>query len=582
MIHSLRFSPTTLRPFMSLSNSASAGSIELKMMPWLLIIFVSAFQGVICFCTQRLEPIYVKEGEVALLKCPLGVTSSDVIVLWQRSSLDLCDLKEASNSSLGLEDLGEQNGRPVTAYREKLVMLNISRSDEGFYACSLRNGSGALRYAWFNLTVYRGKCYTEKALYSLQRSVGESATIKCPLVVDVPLHEHKISWVKDCKSEMDPSSNIYIEKLTESDAGYYTCTCSFWNGTFGIERVYNMSATVQLTLNDDTPALDPQIIQPRHNEFIAVDVGKMAVITCTAVLHNDPEFEDLFWLNGTSFVDDNSNSDVFYNSTVERQGEREWHMRASLVFKNMSQEHLNRKYTCKLESTVQKLINVSIILVKKESPGAIRSYFLWLGIVGAFVLTSSVVIVIYVKLKIDIVLFIRDLRGGPCSVSDGKQYDAYIMCYKTSSEEALSEEDRRLIHEVLETTYGYQLCIYDRDVLPGTAVADAVLENIGLSRRLVLVPSALDPEQEGQYGLMSGLHAALVDRRTQLILIERAPRGQLESLPESLQLLARSSGTVTWRDARSAHLSSAFWKKLRYHMPARKSPQHRSKEMTIL
>ncbi|XP_036401493.1 interleukin-18 receptor 1-like [Megalops cyprinoides] len=381
---------------------------------------------------------------------------------------------------------------------------------------------------------------------------------------------------------MGTLSHIYKKKLTESDAGYYTCTYSFWNGTFGIERVYNMSATVQLTVNDAIPVLDPQIIQPRDNESIAVDVGKVAVITCTAVLHNDPEFEALFWLNGTSFVDEDSNSDVFYNSTTERQGEREWHISASLVFKNVSQEHLNRKYTCKLESTVQKLINVSIILVKKECPGAIRSYFLWLGIVGVFVLTASVVIVIYVKLKIDIVLFIRDLRGGPSSVSDGKEYDAYIMCYKTSSEEALPEEDRRLIHEVLETTYGYQLCIFDRDVLPGAAVADAVLENIGRSRRLVLVPSTLDQEQEGQYGLMSGLHAALVDRRTQLILIERAPRGQLDSLPESLRLLARSSGTVTWRDTRSAHLSSAFWKKLRYHMPARRSPQHRSNEMTIL
>ena len=61
------------------------------------------------------------------------------------------------------------------------------------------------------------------------------------------------------------------------------------------------------------------------------------------------------------------------------------------------------------------------------------------------------------------------------------------------------------------------------------AVAEAVLGCIEQSRRLILVPSSLglNPGQDSQYSLLTGLHAALVERQTWLILI------QTESAPDS-------------------------------------------------
>lgn len=127
-----------------------------------------------------------------------------------------------------------------------------------------------------------------------------------------------------------------------------------------------------------------------------------------------------------------------------------------------------------------------------------------------------------------------------------------------------------------------------------SAVPEAVLEHIGQSRRLVLLPGPAEVEQESwvrglvedgagdEQGLLSGLHAALVERQTRLILVERAPRGELHSLPESLRLLARSGGAVAWRGDRSTPLSSSFWKKLRYYMPAQQSRKHRAESMTAL
>lgn len=53
---------------------------------------------------------------------------------------------------------------------------------------------------------------------------------------------------------------------------------------------------------------------------------------------------------------------------------------------------------------------------------------------------------------------------------DGKHYDAYVMTYKSQSQAALSEEDRRWMENVLEHQLGYRMCLHDRDVLPGEGV----------------------------------------------------------------------------------------------------------------
>ncbi|KPP78432.1 interleukin-18 receptor 1-like [Scleropages formosus] len=210
----------------------------------------------------------------------------------------------------------------------------------------------------------------------------------------------------------------------------------------------------------------------------------------------------------------------------------------------------------------------------------VRSVLLSLGLVGICVISVAVVTVICYKMKIYIVLFFRDLWEVPSSSADGKQYDAYISYYNTCSEEALSEEEITLLLDTMETKYGFQLCVYHRDVLPGGAMVDAVLEHVKQSRRLILVPREQGPQAEDQYGLWNGLHAALVDRYTRLVFIQKAPCNSLDSLPEPLCMLAHSGDAITWKGSRSAHHSSAFWKHLLYHMPPRR--KHQEERLTLL
>lgn len=198
------------------------------------------------------------------------------------------------------------------------------------------------------------------------------------------------------------------------------------------------------------------------------------------------------------------------------------------------------------------------------------------------VLVMTVTVVAYVKLKIHITLFLRDTLGCHRSTADGKSYDAFLMCYKSNADAGLSDRDRKWLESVLEERFGYSLCLYDRNVLPGKPVADAVLDCIEESRTVVLVPVSSDPGLGSS--LLSAIHAALVERQTRLIFIktETTEVSTTGSLPEALQLVSEAGDCVTWKGVSSMPPSSAFWKRLCYYLPAsRQAPKLRHQPQTI-
>lgn len=141
----------------------------------------------------------------------------------------------------------------------------------------------------------------------------------------------------------------------------------------------------------------------------------------------------------------------------------------------------------------------------------------------------------------------------------------FLMCYQSDIDGGLSEEDRKFLATTLEDQFGYSLCLYDRDVLPGQAAAEAVLDCVEQSRAVVLVPSFPDPEPGS--GVLSAIHASLVERKTRLIFIntQQMEASSSGSFPEALHLLSKAGHSVTWK---SWPPSSSFWKQLRYYLPA--------------
>ncbi|KAG8001289.1 Interleukin-18 receptor 1 [Nibea albiflora] len=419
----------------------------------------------------------------------------------------------------------------VLFHGRSLVILSASVNHQGNYSCTLGNAS---RLSWFSLMVYT--TVQEETMYPKTCVAQEACELSCP-DANLPdksilnITSKDIMWHKEGGSSLKSS---YFSRVKENDHGVYTCTRPYlYHG-----QIYNMTFTVVLKVN------------PK---------GSPKVIDCEALMYS--EYEEVFWLSGDSFVDTNVSASVYYNYTrqpIENDTEG-IKMTASLVFKKVSEEDLSKNYTCKLESDSQPSIFVTITLAQKASP---FPHYLALSIVIIVVVIVGAALV-YVKLKMDITLFLRDTLACYSSISDGKSYDAFLMSYKSDTDAGLNEDDRKQLESVLEETFGYSLCLYRPE-----SVAEAVLDCIEQSRALVLVPTSSDPGPES--GLLSAIHEALAEQQTRLVFIktEATDVSGSDSLPEALQLLGKAGDCVTWKGESSRPLSSSFWKQLRYHLPA--------------
>lgn len=50
---------------------------------------------------------------------------------------------------------------------------------------------------------------------------------------------------------------------------------------------------------------------------------------------------------------------------------------------------------------------------------------------------------------------------------DLKNYDAFLMCYESETDAGLNDDNRQWLKSVLEERFGYSICLYDRNVIPG-------------------------------------------------------------------------------------------------------------------
>ncbi|XP_068586732.1 interleukin-18 receptor 1-like [Cebidichthys violaceus] len=520
----------------------------------MILILLMSLTGV---CPRRTTETYIKAGEMVALYCPhdRGSSHGDAKVIWTSyitQEMDLTDMSSAEQRQMG-----------VLVYGRSLVILSASVNHRGNYSCSLGNASSQF---WFRLIVCTTQSgeYEKRTQYPQICYTQEACELNCP-EVNVPARNtpnittNGITWHKDGESLPTKGNFSSVEV---NDHGEYTCTRSY----LYYSQLYNMTFTVLLKVEPQEKSGQSMILSPRKSGVLNVDLGATVVIDCEAVLYS--VFDEVFWLDGKSEVETNNSFPVFYNYTRENNaGVRK--MTASLVFKSVSEEDLSKSYTCSLES-VSVNSNVTITLAQKPRPSYVSLALSIVGVVVVMVLT----VVIYVRFKINITLFLRDTLSCHSSISDGKSYDAFLMCYKSDTDAGLNEDDRKCLESVLEERFGYSLCLYDRDVLPGKAAAEAVLDCIEQSRTVVLVPTSSDPGPGS--GLLSAIHAALVERQTRLVVIrtETTEASRSGSLPEALQLLGEAADCVTWKGMSSMSHSSSFWKQLRYQLPA---PQQDSK-----
>ncbi|XP_014837003.1 PREDICTED: interleukin-1 receptor type 1-like isoform X2 [Poecilia mexicana] len=511
------------------------------MIPLLLVLLTG-------ICPVTTNEIYANAGDLVMLNCRESKHNSTEMP-WKMETDQKMQL-------YGNMSAFEQQQLGLVLYQRSLVILRASANHQGNYSCGPRGNTSS--QIWFRLTVCpkQSTVCTSRNKYRTICHAKQACKLSCPegSIPNVGIPGMKSMEDVWHKENGEPSDN-YFPSVGLEKSGVYICKRSFsYSG-----EIYQTSSSVELDVKAVEHPTKLGIYLPKNGQIFEVELGTKKEIVCKALVNscqNSP-----YWTSEGEFVDD---SDV-HTDPCNGSEKMPKCMSTTLIFREVSPGNLSKTFTCVFSS--DKLTSrVNITLVKKAQPSKVM---LAVCSVCVVVLMAAIVVV-YVKFKIDVTLFLRDKVGfKDCqsSTSDEKSYDAFLMCYKSVTDGGLSEEDRKCLASTLEDEFGYSICLYDRDVLPGQAIAEAVLDCIEQSRAVVLVPSFPDPEPGS--AVLSAIHTSLVERKTRLIFINteqtETEASRSGSFPEALQLLSKAGNSVTWKGRPP---STSFWKQLRYHLPA--------------
>ncbi|XP_010574011.1 interleukin-18 receptor 1 [Haliaeetus albicilla] len=530
-----------------------------------LIIFFLMF--ITESATEKLCPlrasIDVLEGEYFFL-CYLESMQED----FQEEAYTINWYKE----NAGKQQLMKETDR-IVSQMNFLEFWPAELSDSGNYSVTHSNGKQNFTIQKWTLNVLernKSSCFNKNHLTTEIKNAGTGHSLKCS---DLSVNENdSITWYKDCKNyENETERELDFKTLTVQHSGIYTCKILISHEG----KIYHSTNTIKLVVEEDAPEAGALEIVG-HNEEIETEIGKEEILNCTGFLgYYMREDASLYWLINQKFPEKCTGIPENEPSICEEELKKlklgnKFYVTTLLWIKKVTDEDMHRNFTCMLQADER--TQMKIVKLKKGNTRDLPVHIFTTGMVLAVLFPCVAVAVVFVCMmfRVDLVLFYRNICRRDDTAGDGKEYDAFVSYLKDCI--SPTEEEREFALEILpmilEENFGYKLCIFERDVSPGGAVVDDIHSFIDKSRRLIIILSQNYVSDQAIYELESGLHKALVERKTKIILIEYMPISDYSFLPESLSLLP-SKRVVKWKKEKSLPVNSRFWKNLRYLMPAK-------------
>ncbi|XP_065512940.1 interleukin-18 receptor 1 [Caloenas nicobarica] len=530
-----------------------------------LMIFFSIF--IIQCATEKLCPlrasIDVLEGEYFFL-CYLESRQEH----FQEEAYTINWYKE----NAGKQQLIKQTHRNVSQ-KNFLEFWPAELTDSGSYSVTHSNGKQNFTIQKWTLNVLernKSSCFNKNHLTTETKNAGTGYSLKCS---DLSVNENdSITWYKDCESyENETERELDFKTLTVQHSGIYTCKILIHHEG----KTYHSTNTIKLVVEEDAPeAVTLEIVG--RNEEIETEIGKEEILNCTGFLgYSMQEDASLYWLINQTFpekclgIPENEPSICEEEFKNLQLGNR-FYVTRLLRIKKVTDQDMHHNFTCMLQTDDR--TQIKIVKLKKGNTRDLPVYVFTTGMVLAVLFPCVAVAAVFVCLmfRVDLVLFYRNICRRDDTAGDGKEYDAFVSYLKDCI--SPTEEERefalKILPTILEENFGYKLCIFERDISPGGVVVDDIHSFIDKSRRLIIILSQNYISDRAIYELESGLHKALVERKTKIILIEYMPISDYNFLPESLSLLS-SKRVVKWKKDKSLPVNSRFWKNLRYLMPAK-------------
>ncbi|XP_008920408.1 interleukin-18 receptor 1 isoform X1 [Manacus vitellinus] len=463
--------------------------------------------------------------------------------------------------------------RRIVSQMNFLEFWPVELSDSGNYSVTHSNGKQNFIIQKWTLNILErneSSCFNKNHLTTEIKNAGTGHSLKCS---DLSVNENdSITWYKDCKNyEHETERELHFRTLTAQHSGIYTCKIIISHEG----KIYHSTNTIKLIVEEDAPeAVTLEIIG--HHEEIETEIGKEEILNCTGFLgYYMQEDASLYWLINQTFPEQCTGIPENEPSICEEEFKKlqlgnKFYVTRLLRIKKVTDEDMHHNFTCMLQA--DESTQIKIVKLKKGNTQDLPVHVFTTGMVLAvlFPFVAIAAVFVCVIFRVDLVLFYRNICRRDDTAGDGKEYDAFVSYLKDCASPI--EEERefalKILPMILEENFGYKLCIFERDVSPGGAVVDDIHSFIDKSRRLIIILSQNYVSDRAIYELESGLHKALVERKTKIILIEYMPISDYSFLPESLSLLP-SKRVVKWKKNKSLPVNSRFWKNLRYLMPAK-------------
>ncbi|XP_039225018.1 interleukin-1 receptor accessory protein isoform X2 [Crotalus tigris] len=494
--------------------------------------------------TMKHKPVY--SGEPAKIKCPLFVAfvkhnystahAAGLTLIWYRIGLGQ-DLEEPINF--------RHPDNHISKEKDMLWFRPALLNDTGNYTCMLRNASYCSKIAVPLEVVSKdpGSCLSEavKPETVLMYFDAVKQNLTCPEVESfLPAGiEPQVRWYKDC----------YLMKYDYPDR---------------IPNGLNLTFAITYEAYEGSPEKSTPPVITSPTKWIAYDLkpGEQLLLRCEVMftfLEDSPQ--EVWWVIDGKPSDDVTDLKFNVTQTESPLSIGGTKIEKYLFVPRMTEKDLKRNFTCFAQNN-RGLVHAQAV-VRMKPPVLRYTVELACGL-GATVLLVVILTIIYHFYWLEMVLFYRAHFGTDETILDGKEYDVYVS-YARNTE----EEDFVLLtlRGVLENEYGYKLCIFDRDSLPGGNLTEAIFDFIQKSRKMIVVLSP-DYLLEKSISLLEFKLGLLCQNNiaTKLVVLEYQPLPQAHP---SIQQLKESVAFVIWKGEKSNHVGSKFWKALRLALPLR-------------
>ncbi|KAM6442837.1 interleukin-1 receptor accessory protein isoform 2-T5 [Liasis olivaceus] len=527
--------------------------------------------------TMKHRPVY--SGEPAKIKCPLfeaflkdnysTAHSAGLTLIWYWIGRGQ-DLEEPINFRHPDNHISKE--RDVLWFRPALL------NDTGNYTCMLRNTTYCSKVAVPLEVVNKdpGSCVSQavKPDDVLMYSDAVKENLTCPDVESFypPGLKPKVRWYMNCSLityqyfERIPNGlNLTFTIVSETYNGEYTCVASFHEN--GREFALTRTSRVKV-VGSPEKSTPPLIISPTERIPYELKPGQQLHLLCEVsftFLKDSPQ--DVWWVIDGKPTDDIA--DLKFNISHEEiplaiGGTT---IKKTLVVPRVTEKDLKKNYTCFAQNN-KGTVQVQAI-VRMKPPVTRYTVELACGL-GATVMLVVILTVVYHVYWLELVLFYRTHFGTDETILDGKEYDIYVS-YARNTE----EEDFVLLtlRGVLENEYGYKLCIFDRDSLPGGIVTDETLSFIQRSRRLLVVlsPNYVLRGTQALLEFKAGLENMASKGTIKVILVQYKPikKSKVKELRRARTVLT----VIKWKGEKSRYPWGRFWKQLLVELPLKSKPE---------